>query len=80
MEVELIDIEVTEDGTIVEVMRIVYVKDVISPVRLRVREWIDERHYRDVEVAEEFWALYAANSSRYEPSRRKRCGEGSREG
>jgi hypothetical protein len=64
MEVELIDIELTEDGTIVEVMRIVDVKDAISPVRLRVPEWIDEEHYRDVDVAEGFWALYAANSSR----------------
>jgi hypothetical protein len=80
MEVELIDIEVTEDGTIVEVMRIVDVKDAISPVRLRVREWIDERHYRDVEVAEEFWALYAANSSRRELSGQTKCGEQSREG
>jgi hypothetical protein len=52
-EVELLDVEVTEDGTIVEVMRIVDVRDAISPVRLHVREWIDEWHYWDVEVAEE---------------------------
>jgi hypothetical protein len=48
---------VTEDGTIAEAMRIVDVKDGAEPVRLRIREWIDERHHRDVEVAEGFWAL-----------------------
>jgi hypothetical protein len=29
---------------------VVDVKNPIAPVRLRVREWIDERHYRDVDV------------------------------
>jgi hypothetical protein len=40
---------VTEDGTIVEVMRIVDLKDGAEPVRLRIREC--------AEVAEGFWAL-----------------------
>jgi hypothetical protein len=38
---------------LLEVLRIVDVKDSINPVRLRVREWIDERHFRDVDVSEE---------------------------
>ena len=29
------------------------VKDSIAPVHLLVREWIDERHYRDVDVPQE---------------------------
>ena len=36
---------------LLEVLRIVDVKDSMAPVRLRVREWIDERHYRDVDVS-----------------------------
>jgi hypothetical protein len=36
---------------LLEVLRIVDVKDSIAPVRLRVREWIDERRYRDVDVS-----------------------------
>jgi hypothetical protein len=53
----------TGDGTIVEVMRIVDVKEAIEPVRLRIWEWIDERHYRDIVVAAEFWGFYTTNSS-----------------
>ena len=34
-------------------LRVVDVKDSIVPVRLRVRECIDERHYRDVDVPED---------------------------
>ena len=29
------------------------VKNPVAPVRLRIREWIDERHYRDVDVPED---------------------------
>lgn len=47
------EVEVTAEGTLLEVLRIVDVKDSITPVRLRVREWIDERHYRDIEVPED---------------------------
>jgi hypothetical protein len=47
------EVEVTAEGTLLEVLRVVNVKDSISPVRLRVREWIDERHYRDVDVPED---------------------------
>ena len=36
-----------------EVLRIVDVKDSFAPVQLRLREWIDERHYRDVDVPED---------------------------
>jgi len=47
------EVEVTAEGTLLQVLRVVDVKDSISPVRLRVREWIDERHYRDFEVPED---------------------------
>jgi hypothetical protein len=57
MEVELVDIEITPDGTVLGVMRVVDVKDAINLVRLRIREWTGERHHRDVEVAEGFWPL-----------------------
>jgi hypothetical protein len=56
MEVELVDIEVTPDGTVLGVMRVVD-KDAINLVRLRIWEWTGERHHRDVEVAEGFWPL-----------------------
>jgi hypothetical protein len=46
-------VEATAEGTLLEVLRVVDVKDSIAPVRLRVREWIDERHYRDVDVPED---------------------------
>jgi hypothetical protein len=42
------EVEFTADGTLLEVLRVVDVKDSIVPVRLRIREWIDERHYRDI--------------------------------
>ena len=45
------EVEFTAEGTLLEVLRIVDVKDSIAPVRLRVREWIDERRYRDVDVS-----------------------------
>jgi hypothetical protein len=47
------EVEVTAEGTLLEVLRVVDVKDSIAPVRLRVREWIDERHYRDVNISED---------------------------
>ena len=45
--------EFTTEGTLLEVVRVVDVKNPVVPVRLRVREWIDERHYRDVDVSED---------------------------
>jgi hypothetical protein len=53
MEITTEDVEFTAEGTLLEVLRVVDVKDSIAPVRRRVREWIDERHYRDVEVPED---------------------------
>lgn len=50
MEITTQEVEFTAEGTLLEVLRIVDVKDSIAPVRLRVREWIDERHYRDVDI------------------------------
>jgi len=51
MEITTQEVEFTAEGTLLEVLRIVDVKDSVTPVRLRVREWIDERHYRDVDVS-----------------------------
>ena len=48
MEITTQEVEFTADGTLLEVLRVVDVKDSIVPVRLRIREWIDERHYRDI--------------------------------
>ena len=53
MEISTQEVEFTAEGTLLEVLRVVDVKDSIAPVRLRVREWIDERHYRDVDVLED---------------------------
>ena len=53
MEITTQEVEFTAEGTLLEVLRIVDVKASIAPVRLRVREWIDERHYRDVDVPED---------------------------
>ena len=47
------EVEFTADGTLLEVLRVVDVKDSIAPIRLRVREWIDERHCGDVDVPED---------------------------
>ena len=52
MEITTQEVEFTAEDTLLEVLRVVDVKDSIAPVRLRVREWIDERHYRDVDVSE----------------------------
>jgi predicted transcriptional regulator len=51
MEITTQEVEITAEGTLLEVLRVVDVKDSIALVRLRVREWIDERHYRDVDVS-----------------------------
>jgi hypothetical protein len=51
MEITTQEVEFTAEGTLLEVLRVVDVKDSIAPVRLRVRECIDERHYRDVDVS-----------------------------
>jgi hypothetical protein len=53
LEITTQEVEFTAEGTLLEVLRIVDVKDSIAPVQLRVREWIDERHYRDVDVPED---------------------------
>jgi hypothetical protein len=53
LEITTQEAELTAEGTLLEVLRVVDVKDSIAPVRLRVREWIDERHYRDVDVPED---------------------------
>jgi hypothetical protein len=50
METTIQEVEFTAEGTLLEVLSVVDVKNPIAPVRLRVREWIDERHYRDVDV------------------------------
>jgi hypothetical protein len=53
MDITTQEAEFTADGTLLEVLRVVDVKNPVVPVRLRVREWIDERHYRDVDVSED---------------------------
>jgi hypothetical protein len=53
METTIQEVEFTAEGTLLEVLSVVDVKNPIAPVRLRVREWIDERHYRDVDVPED---------------------------
>jgi hypothetical protein len=53
LEITTQEAEFTAEGTLLEVLRVVDVKNPLLPVRLRVREWIDERHYRDVDVSED---------------------------
>ena len=53
LEITTLEVALTAEGTLLEVLRIVDVKDSIAPVQLRVRQWIDERHYRDVDVPED---------------------------
>jgi hypothetical protein len=52
LEITTEEVEFTAEGTLLEVLRVVDVKDPVVPVWLRMREWIDERHYRDVDVPE----------------------------
>jgi hypothetical protein len=53
MEITTQETELTAEGTLLEVLRVVDVKDPVVPVRLRVREWVDERHYRDIDVSDD---------------------------
>jgi hypothetical protein len=53
MEITTQETELTAEGTLLEVLRVVDVKDSVVPVRLRVREWVDERHYRDIDVSDD---------------------------
>jgi hypothetical protein len=53
MEVITQEVEFTAEGTLLEILRVVGVKNPVVPVRLRLREWIDEHHYRDVDVSED---------------------------
>lgn len=48
METTLQDVELTPQGTALEIVRIVDVKDPVEQVKLLVREWIDIRHYGSV--------------------------------
>jgi hypothetical protein len=41
MEITTQEVTFTTEGTLLEVLRVVDVKDSVTPVRLRVREWID---------------------------------------
>ena len=50
MDITTQEAEFTDESTLLEVLRVVDVKNPVVPVRLRVHEWIDERHYRDVDV------------------------------
>ncbi len=52
MEATLQEVELTPQGTVLETLRIVDVKDQVEPVKLLVREWIDARHYRSAFVPE----------------------------
>jgi hypothetical protein len=52
MEITTQEVEFTAEGALLEVLRVVDVKDPVVPVHLRIREWINERHYRDVDVSE----------------------------
>ena len=48
------EIECTVECTLLEVLCVVDVKDPVVPVQLCVREWLDGRYYRDVDVPEDF--------------------------
>ena len=48
------EVEFTADGTLLEVLRVVDVKDPVVPIRLLVREWLDESQYREVDVPGDF--------------------------
>lgn len=51
MTAEIVQIEATPDGAIIEVLRVVNPKDAFEPVKTPVVEWLDERHFRDVVVS-----------------------------
>ncbi len=44
----IIEIEATSEGTVIEIIRVADPKDLFG-VRTLIREWLDERYYRDVE-------------------------------
>lgn len=48
---ELVEIEATAEGTIVEVIGVVEPKDAVEPVKTRIVEWLDERTFRSSQVA-----------------------------
>jgi len=48
------EVEFTADGTLLEVLRVMDVKDPVVPIRLLVREWLDESQYRKVDVPGDF--------------------------
>jgi hypothetical protein len=52
MEASPQDIELSPEETVLETIRLVDVKDPIEPVKLLVREWIDEQHYWSTFVPE----------------------------
>jgi len=47
---ELIELEATTYGTIIEVLRVVDPKDVFEPVKTRIVEWLDESSFRSTNV------------------------------
>lgn len=51
MEATTLSVEVTEEDTLLEVLNIADPRDPFSPRKL-IREWVDTRHYRDLEVRE----------------------------
>lgn len=58
--VETLDIEAGEEGTLIETLRqrsCPDVKDADRPVRIVVRQWMDERHYLECEsvLEPELW-------------------------
>lgn len=49
--VELVDLEASAEGTVVETLRVVEPKDAVEPVVTVVVEWIDERTFRSTRMA-----------------------------
>lgn len=47
--VELVELEATAEGTMVETLRVVEPKDAVEPVRTVIVEWLDERTFRSTE-------------------------------
>lgn len=48
--VELVEMEASAQGTMVETLRVVEPRDAVEPVRTVIIEWLDERHFRSLEV------------------------------
>jgi hypothetical protein len=53
LEITTQEVAFIAEDTMLEALRVVDVKNPGLPVRLRIRGWIDERHYRDVNVLED---------------------------